>query len=62
MNGITATTDYITTGAGSDVRTNNAPGPTDDDGGGVGTNDDAGPDPGNPTVQFSRFLLEDNGL
>ena len=62
VNGVAATTAYVVSGAGSDVRSNNAPGVTDDDGGGVGTTDDAGPDPNNPTTQFSRFLLEDNGF
>ena len=43
---------YIVTGAGSDVRTNNAPGGGSDD------VDDDIPDPSNPTTVFSKYLRE----
>jgi hypothetical protein len=46
------------TGAGSDVRTNNAPAAGDDD---MGVDDDT-PAAGNPSASLSQFLLEDNGF
>ena len=50
-------TSYIVTGAGSDVRTNNAPAADDD-----GTADDDSVAPGNPSASLSEYLLEDNGF
>jgi hypothetical protein len=46
------------TGAGSDIRTNNAPAAGSDD---DGTDDDV-PDAGNPSPSLSKYLLEDNGF
>lgn len=53
-----AGTSYVVTGAGSSIRTNNAPAAGDDDAG----DDGGGAAPGNPSAALSQYLLEDNAF
>jgi hypothetical protein len=54
-----AGTTYVVTGAGSAIRTNNAPAAGDDD---AADDDSGGADPGNPSAALSQYLLEDNAF